>query len=325
MGQFILTGSATPSDDQLDHSGAARILRLRMRTLALAESGNSTAEVSLADLLKGKQLPATRSETKSSLLELIEIVCRGGWPAMRNLELRDAMRLLRSYLDDVARIDLPKLEGHSRRDSELVRRTLSSLARHVSTEVTHATIAEDVGQPGAPVRIETISEYVSLLERVFVVERQPSWGPHLRSRDVVRRSPRMHFVDPALAVAGLGASPEKLLSDLNTFGQLFESLVVRDLRIYAQAADATVSHYRDSGGTEVDAIVSAPDGTWLAAEVKLGQAQADAAAESLHKFSKKLDHERSPGLAALVIITTGEYAYRREDGILVVPITMLGP
>src|SRR5690606_11838277 len=148
---------------------------------------------------------------------------------------------------------------------------------------------EDVGQPGAPVRIETISEYISLLERVFVIERQPSWGPHLRSRDVVRRSPKMHFVDPALAVAGLGASPEKLLGDLNTFGQLFESLVVRDLRTYAQATDATVSHYRDSGGTEVDAIVSAPDGTWLAIEVKLGQAQEDAAAESLHKFSKKLD------------------------------------
>lgn len=325
VGQFILTGSATPTDDSLDHSGAARILRLRMRTLTLAEAGHSTAQVSLANLLTGERLSASRGDIVPSLRDLIEIVCRGGWPAMRKLGLRDAMRLLRSYLDDVARIDLPKLEGHSRRDTGLVRRTLISLARHVSTEVAYATVAKDVSEPGAPVRPQTISEYVSLLERVFVIERQPSWGPHLRSRDTVRLSPRMHFVDPALAAAGMGASPDRLFADLKTFGQLFESLVVRDLRVYAQVADARVSHYRDSGGAEVDAIVTAPDGSWLAAEVKLGQGQVDAAAESLLAFSEKLDHTRTPGLAGLMVITTGEYAYTREDGVRVVPLTMLGP
>ncbi len=323
-GQFILTGSATPPDDALRHSGAGRVLRLRMRTLSLAESGHSTAQVSLKDLLAGKRLGAQRSDTAPSIQQLAETIARGGWPAMRELEIRQATRLLRSYLDDIARIDLPKLEGQARRDPELVRRTLTSLARHSATEVTYATIAADVGEPGAPARSETISEYISLLERIFVIERQPAWGPHLRSRDVVRQRPRLHFVDPALAVAGMGGSPERLLADLNTMGLLFESLVIRDLRIYGQRLDARVSHYRDSAGAEVDAIITAPDGSWMAAEVKLGAGQVDTAAASLRRFAEKVDPMRTPGLAALAVITTGGYAYRREDGVWVVPITMLG-
>jgi predicted AAA+ superfamily ATPase len=324
-GQFILTGSATPSEDDLRHSGAARILRLRMRTMSLSESGHSTAQVSLADLLDGVPLSSQRSALGRSVTDLASIVCRGGWPAMLNLSPEEAQRLLRSYLDDIVRIDLPKLEGDTRRDTIRVRRTLTSLARHSATEVTYAAIAADVSEPDRPARPETISQYLDLLERMFVIERQPSWGPHLRSRAVIRKQPKLHYVDPALAVAGIRGSPAGLLSDLKTFGFLFESLVARDLRVYGQALDARLMHYRDSSGTEVDDIVALPDGRWLAAEVKLGTNQIDAAAASLLAFVGKLDVTRTTEPAALVIFTTGEYAYERPDGVKVVPITMLGP
>lgn len=324
-GQFILTGSATPSDDELKHSGAARILRMRMRTLSLNESGHSSSQVSLADLLTGAEIEPKRNPSSPSIADLAETACRGGWPAMQELSATQAQLLLRSYLDDIVRIDLPKLEEESRRDMSRVRRTLSSLARHSATEATYTTIAADVGDPGKPARHETIAEYLTLLERIFVVERQPSWGPHLRSRDVTRKQPKLHYIDPALAIAGIRGSPSALLADLKSFGFIFESLVARDLRIYGQRLEAQLLHYRDSAGTEVDEIVSLPDGRWLAAEVKLGTNQIDAAAASLQAFVGKLDPARTPHPEALVVFTTGDYAFTRPDGVKVVPLTMLGP
>jgi len=324
-GQFILTGSATPSDENLRHSGAARVLRLRMRTMSLSEAGNSSAQVSLEELLDGKKLESLRNPAAPSVSDLADIVCHGGWPAMQELSPSQAQTLLRSYLDDIVRIDLPKLEGDSRRDVNRIRRTLTSIARHSATEVTYTALAADVGEPGAPMRPETVSEYLTLLDRIFVIERQPSWGTHLRSRDVIRKQPKLHYIDPALAVAGIHGSPEALLADLKTFGFLFESLVARDLRVYGQALGAQLLHYRDSAGTEVDEIVALPDGRWLAAEVKLGPKQVDAAAASLTDFARKLDPARTRQPSALVVLTTGEYAYERPDGVKVVPITMLGP
>lgn len=244
---------------------------------------------------------------------------------MQDIGVDAAQRLLRSYLDDIARMDLPRLEGHERRDPVMVRRALGSLARHSATEVTYSTIAIDVGSEERPARVETVSEYVSLLERIFVIEQQPSWGPHLRSRDRIRKRPKLHFTDPALAVAGIGGSPQSLLRDLNTFGLLFESLAVRDMRIYGQHADADVSHYRDSSGIEVDAIVATADRRWIAAEVKLSPDRVDDAAESLLRFREKLDVARTPLPSALIVLTTGSYAYQRPDGVTVVPLAMLGP
>ncbi len=244
---------------------------------------------------------------------------------MQSLAPRTAQRLLRSYLDDVAQIEVPKLQGEERRDTRLVRRTLSSLARNVATEATLVAIATDVGGAEGPLRSETISEYLSLLERIFLIEPQPAWNPHLRSKDSVRKRPKVHFVDPALAVAGLGTSPRGLLQDLNTLGLLFESLVVRDLRVYAQQSDGLVSHYRDSSNLEVDAIVEAREGSWLAVEVKLGASQVDASASSLVRFKGKIDERKTGEPAELIVVTIGNYSYRRADGELVVPVSMLGP
>lgn len=260
-----------------------------------------------------------------SVIDMAALLAKGGWPNMQSLEPSETQRLLRSYLDDVARIDVPRLEGQERRDVTLVRRTLTSLARHVATEATFAAIASDVAGGGDPPRTETVSEYLDLLERVFVIEMQPSWSPHLRSKARVRRRAKLHFVDPALAVAGLGASPEALIGDLNTFGSLFESLVVRDLRVYAQREGATVSHYRDSSNLEVDAIVQAVDGRWLAVEVKLGASQIEAAAASLTRFRDNIDTTKTRPPAGLVVVTVGGFAYTRPDGVMVVPLAMLGP
>lgn len=324
-GQFILTGSATPADETLRHSGAARILRLRMRPLTLFEAGVASGQVSLKKLLAAEPLAPEAADYAPTVPDMAALVAKGGWPNMQSLEPDEAQRLLRSYLDDMARIDIPRLEGQDRRDVTLIRRTLASLARHVATEATIAAIATDVGGGAEPPRSETISEYLNLLERVFVIEMQPSWSPHLRSRARVRRRAKLHFVDPALAVAGLGASPEALMHDLNTFGLLFESLVIRDLRVYAQRADATVSHYRDSANLEVDAIVEAVDGRWLAIEVKLGASQVDVAASSLIRFRENIDTTRTRAPAGLMVVTVGGHAYTRPDGVMVVPLAMLGP
>lgn len=324
-GQFILTGSATPSDDELKHSGAARILRLRMRTMSLAEAGYSSAQVSLKALIEGEPFEPRQNTGSVAVSDIAELVCRGGWPAMQDLTADQAQQLLRSYLDDVVRIDLPKLEQDQRRDKNRVRRTLRSIARHTATEVSYAALAADVSEPSSPVRPETVSLYLDLLDRVFVTERQPSWGPHLRSRDSIRKQAKLHFTDPALAVAGIRGSPESLLADLNYFGFLFESLVARDLRVYSQRLGAQLLHYRDSSGAEVDQILTLDDGRWLAAEVRLGPRYADAAAESLLRFVGKLDPSRTPPPTALLVITTGNYAFVRPDGVTVVPITMLGP
>lgn len=324
-GQFILTGSSVPPDEALRHSGAGRILRIRMRPLSLFEAGASSGQVSLGELLAGEKLEPRAAENAVSVQDVAALLAKGGWPNMQPLEPAEAQRLLRSYLDDVARIDVPRLQGQERRDTNLIRRTLTSLARHVATEATVTAIASDVGGSAEPPRTETVSEYLALLERVFVVEMQPSWSPHLRSKARVRKRAKLHFVDPALAVAGLGASAEALMRDLNTFGLLFESLVIRDLRVYAQRSDAIVSHFRDSSNLEVDAIVEAVNGRWLAVEVKLGESQTDAAAASLLRFRETVDTTKTAAPAALVVVTMAGYAYTRPDGVHVVPLAMLGP
>jgi uncharacterized protein len=206
-----------------------------------------------------------------------------------------------------------------------VTRLLQSLARNVATHAAAATLAEDAGGSDGPLKDDTAREYIDALEHLMVVEDQPAWAPHLRSRYRLRMAPKRHFVDPSLAVAALRGTPERLLGDLNMFGFLFESLVVRDLRIYAQAADAHVLQYRDSGGLEVDAIVEARDGRWAAFEVELGQGQVEDAAASLLRFAERIDTSRCGTPALLGVIVATGYGYRREDGVSVIPIGALGP
>ncbi len=202
---------------------------------------------------------------------------------------------------------------------------MTSLGRNVAAEVSAARLAHDTGNDNRPLRDETVHEYLAALERVMVIENQPSWGPHLRSRDVVRRAPKRHFIDPSLAAAALGASPERLLRDPSTLGFLFESLTIRDLRVYAQSLGGHVLHYRDSAGCEADAVVTLTDGSWAAVEVKLGTAHVDAAAQSLHRFVSRVDSTKSGEPVARIVVTAGEHAYTRQDGVAVVPLSLLGP
>ncbi len=321
-GQFILTGSAVPPDDITRHTGAGRIARLRMRPMSLFETGRSAGSVSLSELLEGSVSPG--ADPGLTVADVAEEIALGGWPGLRGRGVPDVLLAVRDYLEEIARVDVGRVDG-IHRDPGRVRRLLSSLARNVATHASAATLARDTDGADGPLKDDTVREYIGALERLMVVEDQPAWAPHLRSKHRLRTAPKRHFVDPSLAVAALGATPDRLLGDLNLLGFLFESLVVRDLRVYAQAADARVSQYRDSGGLEVDAIVETGDGRWMAFEVKLGQGQIDDAAASLTRFAERIDTTSSGNPALLGVIVATGYGYRRKDGVAVIPIGALGP
>jgi uncharacterized protein len=322
-GQFILAGSAVPADDAARHSGAGRIGRLRMRPMSLFESGPSDGTISLRDLMDGGAVKS--ADRGIALADLTEAIARGGWPALQQLPIEAAITGVADYLEEISRTDINQVDG-VRRDPTRVRRLMQSLARNVATYVSMATLAADSAGGGEdPLKQHTVGEYLSALERLFVVENQLPWQPHLRSRSRLRHMPKRHFVDPSLAVAALGAGPAALLRDLNLLGFLFESLVVRDLRIYAQAQRGEVRQFLDNKGLEVDAIVSSPD-RWGAFEVKLGgEIPIDEAAGSLLKFADEIDTERSGTPSVLGVIVAGGYGYVRDDGVRVIPITSLGP
>ena len=320
-GQFILAGSAQPTDDETRHTGAGRISRLRMRPMSLHELGAGSGEISLEALLDNQ--PGEAADPGLELAHLTEAICRGGWPAFRNLELPQALQQVRDYLGEIPRGDIQRL-GQSHRP-ERVMRLIQSLARNVATPVTARTLAADASRPEDPVSDDAVADYLSSLARLFVVEDQPAWQPHLRSRYRLRRAAKRHFVDPSLAVAALQAEPAALMQDLNFAGLLFESMVVRDLRIYAQAIYGEVAHYRDSSDLEVDAIVRG-GGSWGAFEVKLGgDKRIEEAAATLIKFRERIDTSKSGDPAVLAVIVGTGYGYVREDGIQVIPIGALGP
>lgn len=323
-GQFILTGSAVPADDAVRHTGAGRLTRFRMRPMSLFESGASTGAVSLRTVLAGDLEQGARSELETDAL--FELVSVGGWPGHLRRTRSAALQANRDYLEEVRRVDISRVGGVSR-DPERVGRFLRSYARNVATHASMATIAADTAGAEGPLKDHTALEYASALTRLMIVEDQPAWAPHLRSKSILRNAPKRHLVDPSLAVAALRAGPDQLRHDLELFGLLFESLVVRDLRVYAQAADADVYHYRDNTGLEIDAVVSSHAGPWAAFEVKLGgKAWIEEAAGNLLKFRERVDTSRSGHPAALgVIVGSGPYAYRREDGVWVLPVGVWGP
>lgn len=319
-GQFILTGSAVPPDDATRHTGAGRITRLRMRPMSLFEVGRSSGRISLARLLEGD---SSRSPDFGLTVKiLVQEAAIGGWPGLRDLDPNQALIAVRGYLDEIRRVDIARVDD-TRRDPNKVAHLLRSLARNIATYASVSTLARDTGGSEGPLRNETVSEYLAALERLLVVEDQPAWAPHLRSKYVLRRAPKRHFVDPSLAVAALRVTPERLLTDLNLFGFLFESLVVRDLRVYAQASDAQVLQYRDSNGLEVDAIVEVADGRWAAFEVKLGPGQVEEAAANLLKFARQIDTGKCGEPAGLGVIVATGYGYVRDDGVHVIPIGSL--
>lgn len=321
-GQFILTGSAIPTDDITRHSGAGRFTRLRMRPMSLFETGMSSGAVSLAALLSGQPMEGLR--TDATVADIADAIAVGGWPGLQHLERENALQTIRGYVDEIARVDVGRVDDR-RRDPDKVGKLLVSLARNVATHVAATTLAADAGGSEGPLDDDTVREYLDVLERLMVVENQPAWSPHLRSRRRLRQAPKRHFVDPSLAVGALRATPKRLLEDLSLFGFLFESLVTRDLRIYAQASDAEVLQYRDSKGLEVDAIVEGLDGQWAAFEVKLDWNRVDEAAESLLRFAQNIDTERFDRPAALGVIVSSGYGFVLENGVQVIPITALGP
>jgi predicted AAA+ superfamily ATPase len=323
-GLFILTGSAIPPDDATRHVGAGRFLRLRMRPMTVWEAGRSMASVSFAETMNGK--PARAGDSELTIPNVAELVARGGWPRSVDFEPPAALRLVRGYIDEIARADVSRASGGRQRDSRLVERILRSYARHVGTPAAVTTITADVNGDEGRHNQETIAEYIETLARLMIVEEVGAWDPNLRSRARLRtRSVRM-FVDPSIAVAALGANADALLRDPNTFGLLFENLVIRDLRVYAQALDARVFHYRDNTDLEADAIVERPDGRWAAFEVKLGQHQIEEAARNLRTLAdERIDTSKAGPPLALGVITGTGYAYVRGDGVSVIPIGALSP
>ncbi len=322
-GHFILTGSAVPPDDITRHTGAGRIVRVRLRPMSLFELGHSTGSVSLKSVLEGA--PIHNPSTELSVHALAEMICVGGWPGHLHSSAEAAMRVNRNYVDDICRADLQRVDG-VRRDPDRVYRFLQSLARNVATYASLSTIARDVSGPDQPSMTgHTARSYLTSLERLMVVEDQPPWAPHLRSRSRLQVSPKRHFVDPSIAAAALGAGPEHLLRDFPWFGFLFESMVIRDLRVYAQAMGARVYHYRDDTGLEVDAILDAGPGRWAAFEIKLGLSRIDDAARALLKFAGRVDASRCGEPIALGVIVERGYGYVRPDGVSVIPLGALGP
>ena len=320
-GRFVLTGSAEPTDDATRHSGAGRIVRLTMRPMSIAEMGYSSGSVSLAGLLTGE--PARAGDQGLGIRQIAEIIAVGGWPGLQTRTVDQALTAVRGYLNESARVDLRRLDG-PRHDPERVLRVLRSLARYTASAIGDKPIAQDAGDPDDPISRQTVNKYLSALSRIFVLEDLPAWAPTLRATDRVRKKPKRHFVDPSLAVAALRADPDRLVHEVDTLGLLFESLVVRDLRVYAQAMGASVMHYQEQRA-EADAIVECPDGRWAAFEMKLGPSQVEEGVESLLAVRRRVAGNRQGEPASLNVITGWGYAYRRPDGVNVIPIAALAP
>ncbi len=324
-GQFILTGSAVPTDDVTRHTGAGRFTRIRMRPLSLFESGHSNGAISLAKLLDAS--PQGAPQSSLSVPAIAELVAAGGWPGNHTQSTRQTLRVNRNYLNEIRRTDLSRVTDR-RTDPVRVGRLLRSLARNTATQVSVSKLAADVGANHIAMKPDTAAGYLDALEQLMVIEDQPSWSPHLRSRAVLREAPKRHFVDPSLAVAALQATPTRLLDDLPFLGLLFESLVIRDLRIYAQANDAEVFHYREKNGLEVDAIVQAADGRWAAFEIKLGHRWFDEGAKNLRRLALRepraaRDTQSKP--SALAVIVPNGYGSVRDPDVGIIPIGALGP
>ena len=322
-GQFILAGSVRPTHAITDHSGAGRVARLRMRPMSLSESGDSDGRISLSGLLDGG--PCAGDPAPAGLSRIAELVCRGGFPRFVAMDPADAADRLYDYLRDIATLDVLGHDGPSH-DPLKMMALISSLARNEGAAASANTLISDTADEGGPSDRDTVRRYLGRLVEAFVIEPLPAWSTHLRSRATLRSTPKRYFADPSLAAAALRASPKALRAELPTLGLLFESLAVRDLRVYAQASRAEVRYYLDSNNLEADAIVTRGVGDWAAVEIKLGAADAIASAvESLRRLRDKVDLQQAGEPSRLIVLTAVGRAFETVDDIAVVPITMLGP
>ena len=320
VGQFILTGSAVPVDNVTMHTGTGRIARLAMHTMSLYESKESNGSVSLRDLFSGKY--PVLEPSNLTIEDMAYAICRGGWPASIGLAKLDALEVSRDYVEAIIHQDVSRVDGVEK-NPKRVQLLLRSLARNVATIATNVTILKDIENNDTTLTAPTLDVYLNALRRIYVIEDQAAWLPSMRSKTALRTRAKRHFTDPSIATAVLRTSPEGLLNDFNTFGFLFESLCTRDMRIYAQANDGEIYHFRNKNGLEADMIIALNDGRWAAVEVKLGNKQIEEAALHLQELAQKVDEEKMGKPSFLMVLTGGELAYQRKDGILVVPIGCL--
>jgi hypothetical protein len=327
MGQFILTGSAVPDKDaekEREHSGTGRFAWLTMRPMTLSESGESNGSVSLADLFAAPEKLFGRNSLK--LQDIAFLICRGGWPMAVGLPEEAALEQAFDYYDAVTKEDVTRVDG-VKRASERVRRLMRAYARHQGTQASIATLREDLkNNDTATLDDDTIVSYLEALRKIFVVEDMPAWNPNIRSKTAIRTADTRYFVDPSIATAALGMGPADLVNDLNTMGFFFETMCVRDLRVYAEALNGKVYHYRDKSGLECDAVVHLRNGQYGLIEIKLGgQSLIDDGVRTLNSLAAQVDTSRMKAPAFKMVLTaTGEYAYRRsEDGIYIVPVGCL--
>jgi len=320
-GQFILTGSVIPTRTDDMHTGTGRIARMKMRTMSLYETGDSSGEVSLEALFDEN----IDIEGKSSLTieKLAFVINRGGWPAVaKETDEKIALTVAADYVEAVANEDISKADGIEK-NPERVKALMRSLARNVSGKAKAATILNDLVANDEALSQTTVNQYINALKKIFVIEDLPAWSAKLRSKTAIRTTAKRHFTDPSIATASLRATPKRLLSDFNTFGLLFESLCIRDLRVYAESIDGSVFHYRDKSGLEIDVIIELADGRWGAIEIKMGATGIDKAAENLLKLHKIVDTEKMNEPAFLMVLTCTEYAFQMKNGVWVVPIGCL--
>ena len=327
MGQFILTGSAVPDKDaekEREHSGTGRFAWLTMRPMTLSESGESNGSVSLAELFTAPGKLLERNSLK--LQDIAFLICRGGWPMAVGLPEEAALEQAFDYYDAVTKEDVTRVDG-VKRASERVRRLMRAYARHQGTQASIATLREDLkNNDTATLDDDTIVSYLEALRKIFVVEDMPAWNPNLRSKTAIRTADTRYFVDPSIATAALGMGPADLVNDLNTMGFFFETMCVRDLRVYAEALNGKVYHFRDKSGLECDAVVHLRNGQYGLIEIKLGgQSLIDDGVRTLNSLAAQVDTSRMKAPAFKMVLTaTGEYAYRRsEDGIYIVPVGCL--
>ncbi len=321
-GQYILTGSATPTQKGVLHSGAGRIATLKMRPMSLFESKDSSGKVSLRDVCSGKYHNINTKQ--ASLLDIVQLIIRGGWPGSLDVKKSEYLTISKSYIDALINHDIYRLEGINR-NAKKMNLLLRSLARNTSTTASINTLKKDIKSiDEIDVDNDTLSTYLTLFERLFLIDNQSAFASNIRSSTRIKKAEKRHFVDPSLACALLNTSEEMLINDLNTLGFLFESLCVRDLRIYAESFGASVFHYQDYQDDEIDAVVELQNGDWIAIEIKLGANQIDDAAKSLLKISDKIKNSGGkPPRALCVICGICRAAYLRADGVYVVPITAL--
>ena len=324
LGQFVLTGSAVPPDTkEITHSGTGRFSWLMMRPMSLYESGESTGEVSLSRLFEGKG--EVDGESKLDLERIAFLICRGGWP--RSIDMRDKIALNQAidYYDAVVHSDINRADGVEK-NPERVKRLMRSLARNQGQQIANTAIASDIAvNDESTINQETVAGYISALKKIFVVEDMPAWNPNLRSKSAIRTSDTRYFVDASIAAAALGIGPNDLINDLNTMGFLFETMCVRDLRVYAEALGGSVYHFRNKAGLECDAVVHLRNGSYGLIEIKLGgEKLIREGVETLTSLTESIDTSKMKEPAFRMILTAADqYAYRREDGIFIVPVGCL--